>query len=130
MLTISSPAFADLRSSLDRAVALSTTAQARPNAKGQNDDNPYFVPAMVLMAGGGLVALYGMTRDTGVACSGTTSATSFSCGVTKSKATIFTGVGLVGVGAFLYYRGKAKQNSSPQIVVGPHGVGVRQSLTW
>ncbi len=129
VLGIASPAFADIRGSVSKEAALAAraSAQARPNAAGSNEDNPYFLPGVVLMAVGASVALYGMTHDTGVACSGI-GTVGLSCGVTKSKATIFTGVGIAGVGAYLFYKGKAK--SSPQIIAGPHVVGVRQRLAW
>lgn len=108
---------------------LAATEQARPNAKGTGDDNPYFWPGVLLMSGGGLVALYGMTHDTGVACSTSSSrssATSLSCGTTKSKATIFTGIGMLGAGAFVFYKGK----NQPAVVFGPRLIGVRQQFVW
>jgi len=135
VLGIASPAFADIRGSVGREGALASqraarasALQARPNAAG-NDDNPYFLPSMIIMGGGALVALYGMTHDTGAECSGI-GASSFSCGTTKSKTTIFTGVGMIGAGAYLYYKGKQRQNRSPQVVFGPGAIGVRQQLTW
>lgn len=110
-------------------VLLAATEQSRPNAKGTGDDNPYFWPGVLLMSGGGLVALYGMMHDTGVSCSTSSarsSATSLSCGTTKSKATIFTGIGMLGAGAFIFYKGK----NQPAVVFGPRLVGVRQQFVW
>ena len=124
--TSSAPSYAgDLTASVERA-ALAAAAQARPNARGSNDDNPYFIPAMVLLGGGALVSLYGLTHTTGVECSSVAFGTS--CGLTKSKTTIFTGVGLAGAGAYLYYRGRA--TSAPQILAGPGTLGVRQQVRW
>lgn len=125
------PAFADQdQPSVKKSIveiagrALASADQARPNAPSQSDDNPYFLPAVILMAGGGAVTLYGLTHDTGVACTSGTS--SFSCGVTKSKVTIFAGLGMVGVGAFLFYKGK----NHPNVVFGPRMIGVRQQFIW
>ena len=133
---IASPAFADIRESAARQVALAgrhgaggSLAQARPNAQEKSDGNPYFVPSVLLMGAGGLVTLVGMTHDTGVACSGIGTA-GFSCGTTKSKATIFAGAGMLGVGAYLFHKGKAQQKSLPEIIAGPAVVGVRQRLSW
>lgn len=118
-LGLGRPAFAEeLKPSIKKSIAdvqasmLATADQARPNAPNQNDDNKYFWPAVLLMSGGGVVALYGMTHDTGIACSSNSTVTSVSCGVTKSKATIFTGIGMVGVGAFLFYKASTVQPSS------------------
>lgn len=127
ILGIATPALAaDLAASIS-SEARAAASQARPNARGQNDDNPYFLPAVIIMGAGGLVALYGMTHDTGVQCTDTR--TSFACGTTKSKATIFTGVGMIGVGAYLFYKGR-QQSSSPEILAGPNVIGVRQRLSW
>ncbi|MEQ1574890.1 MAG: hypothetical protein ABMA15_19765 [Vicinamibacterales bacterium] len=130
---IASPAFADIRGSVNKEgifagqqAARAAAAQARPNASG-SDENPYFLPAVILMGAGGLVALYGLTHETGVECSGI-GTVGVSCGTTKSKATIFTGVGMAGVGAFLFNKGRAK--SSPQILAGPHVIGVGQRVVW
>jgi hypothetical protein len=130
---ITTPAFADLRTSAAREASAMVTeaallAQARPNARGQSDENPYFIPAVVLMGAGGLVTLYGLTHDTGVECSSITLA-SVSCGTTKSKTTIFTGVGILGVGTYLFYKGK-QRSSSPEILAGPNVIAVRQRLVW
>jgi hypothetical protein len=125
LLGIPSSAFADLRESIAREAA--AAAQARPNAPQQDDDNPYLIPAIVLMGAGGVVTLIGLTHETGAKC--TSTVTTFSCGTTKSKATIFTGLGMVGVGAFVFQKGKSKARS-PEILVGPHAVGVRKQLTW
>jgi len=135
VLGIASPAFADIRGSVgtegslaSQQAARASARQARPNAAG-NDDNPYFLPSMIIMGGGAVVALYGMTHDTGAKCSGAIGV-SISCGTTKSKTTIFTGIGMIGAGAYLYYKGKQRQNRSPQILFGPGAIGVRQQLTW
>lgn len=114
---------ADLAASIS-SEAKAAASQARPNAAGPNDDNPYFLPSTIIMGGGALVALYGMSHDTGIKCD-----SGFSCGTTKSKTTIFTGVGMIGVGAYLYYKGK-RQSSSPDILVGPNVIGVRQRVSW
>jgi hypothetical protein len=117
---------ADLPAAISKAANEAAAAQARPNAKGNNDDNPYFWPGVALMSAGGLVFLYGVTHDTGVECAFTVVAAN--CGTTKSKATIFTGLGMAGVGAFLFYKGRS--TSRPDIYAGPHVFGVRQHLTW
>ncbi|MEQ1909829.1 MAG: hypothetical protein ABMA15_13455 [Vicinamibacterales bacterium] len=136
VLGITSPAVADIRGSLNREgalagqqAALAAAAQARPNANGTSGDNPYFIPAMVLLGAGGVVTLYGLTHDTGVSCSTNSAVTSVSCGTTKSKATIFTGLGMVGVGGYLFSKGKQRR-SSPQILTGPRAIGVGQRLVW
>jgi hypothetical protein len=122
---IGTPAFGgDLSSAISKATAEAVAAQARPNARGGNsDDNPLFLPAVLLMAVGGGVALYGITHDTGIECSSTV----ISCQTTKSTPTIVTGVSMLGVGAFLFY--KSRQNS-PNILIGPRGISVRQRWTW
>ncbi len=107
-------------------------AQARPNAAGNNDENPYFLPGVILLSAGGVVALYGMTHDTGVSCNttGTNRGSSFSCGTTKSKGTIIAGLGIAGVGGYLLFKGNQQKKSSPEIVAGPHVLGLRQHLRW
>jgi hypothetical protein len=126
IMAVPSGAFAgDLAASISQAVN-AAASQARPNAQGQND-NPYFLPAIIVMSAGGVVALYGATHETGIQCTG--SALVVGCGFTKSKTTIFTGLGIVGVGAFLFSKGRARANS-PQIVVGADGIRVRQQLRW
>ena len=113
--------------SVSNAVRTAPAAQARPNARGLNDDNPYFLPSVVLMGAGGLVSLYGMSHNTGVQCTSPGLVT-FSCGTTKSKTTIFSGVGMIGAGVYLFYKGKAR--NYPQILAGPDAVSVRQRITW
>ena len=134
VLAIASPAAADIRESAARestlaGARLAAADQARPNAAGQSGDNPYFIPAIALLAVGGVVTLYGMTHETGVACNSNNSLTSVSCGVTKSKATIAAGLGMVGVGTFLFVKGK-KRSNSPELLIGAGTVGARQRLTW
>lgn len=134
MLAIATPAAADVRQSAAReatraAVRLTTAEQARPNASGQSGENPYLVPSLALLAVGSVVTLYGMAHDTGVACNSNQTLTSVSCGATKSKATIFTGLGLVGVGTFLFVKGK-KRSNSPELLFGAGTVAARQRLTW
>src|SRR5262245_60723114 len=119
ILGMASPAVAQIRESAAKEAALvaqpGELAQARPNAPSQREDNPYFIPAIVLLGAGGLVTLYGLMHETGVECDSRSSG-SFSCGTTKSKATIFTGVGIVGAGVWLFYRGQQKSRN-PQILV-------------
>lgn len=134
IVIFASPAAADIRGSVAREAALAAApfldgGQARPNARGQGGDNPYLIPAIALIGVGSVVALYGMTHETGVACSSNSASTSVSCGVTKSKATIFAGLGMVGVGTFLFVKGK-KRSSSPELLIGYGTVGARQRLTW
>lgn len=110
-----------------KSVAASAS-QARPNARG-SDENPYLIPAVVLMGVGGLVALYGTALSTPeVTC--TESRTSFSCGSSRSKAPLIAGLGIAGFGVFLFYRGEQKKNSSPELVVGPHNVTLRKQIRW
>ena len=102
--------------------------QARPNARG-SDENPYLVPAIVLMGVGGLVALYGTALSTPeVTC--TESRTSFSCGASRSKAPLIAGLGIAGAGVFLFYLGEQKKNSSPELLVGPAGITLRKQIQW
>ena len=134
VLALASPAVADIRESAVRESAraeavLRAAAQARPNAGGQGNDNPYFIPSLALLGLGTVVTLYGMTNETGVACSSNASLTSVSCGTTKSKATIFAGLAMVGVGGFLFAKGKQK-SKSPELLIGVGAIGARQRLTW
>ena len=133
VLALASPAVADIRDSAARETARAETvlraAQARPNAGGQGNDNPYFIPSLALLGLGTVVTLYGMTNETGVACSSNASLTSVSCGTTKSKATIFAGLAMVGVGGFLFAKGKQK-SKSPELLIGVGAIGARQRLTW
>lgn len=134
VLALATPAAADIRESATRestwaAGRLAAAEQARPNAAGQSGDNPYFIPSLALIAVGSVVTLYGMTHETGVACNSNNTATSVSCGVTKSKATIFAGLGMVGIGTFLFVKGK-KRSNSPELLIGVGTVGARQRLTW
>jgi len=123
-MAVPSSAFAgELAASISRAVE-AAASQARPNAPGQASDNPYFLPAVIVTAVGGAVTLYGVTHKTGYECS-----LIGSCGFTKSKVTIFTGLGLVGVGGYLFSKSRARSNS-PQILIGPDGFAVRKQLRW
>jgi hypothetical protein len=141
MLSIGAPAFAgDLTDSAARAASSlaeqqrsagkrvgASFSQARPNASG-SDENPYFIASIALMGAGGLVAIYGLTHETGIECTG--SGLSVACSTTKSTGTAIAGVAIAGVGAFLFYRGEQQKKSSPEIVAGPHGITLRQHLRW
>ena len=134
VLALASPAVADIRESAARETAraeavLRAAEQARPNAGGQGNDNPYLIPSLALLGLGTVVTLYGLVHDTGVACNSNSSLTSVSCGTTKSKATIFAGLAMVGAGGFLYARGK-KRSRSPELLIGVGAIGARQRLTW
>ena len=125
--TAGSPVISTSVSNAAKSLAASG-GQARPNARG-SDENPYLVPAIVLMGVGGLVALYGTALSTPeVTC--TESRTSFSCGASRSKAPLIAGLGIAGFGGFLFYRGEQKKNSSPDLLVGPHGITLRKQVRW
>ena len=122
----SSAVAADLAGSITKAAQESVSAQARPNASGNSDDNPYEVLSFVLMGAGATVTVYSLLIETGVKCNETSR--SFSCETTKNKTALFAGLGMIGVGAFLYHKGQSK--SHPQILIGPRGAGVFQQLRW
>ena len=114
---------ADLRSAGAAAVQREVAAQ-RQNRRARAD-NPYTMPATLLMVGGGGLLLYGMLFSTGVACSDTY----LECHGTRSKPAIIAGSAAIGFGTLLYMKGE-RARQSPSVVFGPGTVGVRKSVSW
>ncbi len=114
---------ADLRSAGAAAVQREVAAQ-RQNRRARAD-NPYTMPATVLMVGGAGVLLYGLLFSTGVACSDTY----LECHSTHSTPAIVAGTAAVGLGGLLYMKGERSQQS-PSVVFGPRTIGVRKAVRW
>ena len=130
------PAFADsvptqhrLSDGIAAAVSRLSSAENRQLTRqsSQDEDNPYFLPGIVLLAGGGLLLLYGAIHESGAECTSTVN--SFNCRTTHSTGVIVAGAAVAGVGGYLLYKGNQRRRS-PQIVVGPHQVGIQQRIRW
>lgn len=121
----SGPAFAEgIRASIPGAVERELAAQASQRGRGEN---PMMVPGLVLIAGGGGLALLGLVYPSGIECK--ESRTSFDCGTTANKGLLFGGLGAAALGGILIMRGE-KQRSSPYIMPTERGVVVGQRLSF
>lgn len=132
MMTLASqPAFADpvLRRSIDNAATRFAQAASRPAARGEN---PYMVPGLVLISGGGVLTLYAFLSPSGVECSDTSTRNTFSveCGTKANKGLLFTGLGAAGVGVLLLMKGEKHRNASPSIVAVPGGAAVLHRIQF
>jgi hypothetical protein len=107
-----------LKGSIVRQAEASLARVQRPAAQGRN---PYATTAIVLMAGGGVLAILGFLDTTGFECSSSASGTTVGCGTTKNKGLIFAGLGTAAVGALLYKMGEDRRGS-PMIAPIPGGV--------
>jgi hypothetical protein len=130
-----SPQTSAARESAQTPVSLSQAAQrAVSKMAGQisqggttSDENPYFLPGILTLSAGGLITIYGLVHESGVDCS--TSISTVSCNTTHSTGVIVAGLVIAGAGGYLLYRGN-QQKHSPQIVVGPGGLVVRERFSW
>jgi hypothetical protein len=127
-LMMAAPASAQVREAAAKA-ATAAAAQTTQQLSQAGNSNPYFLPSVLLMAGGGLVMLVGATHDTGASCTDTLS--TFECHTTKSIGTVIAGAGIVGVGFYLFHKGASPSHaSSPIVTVGSGVVAIRQRVSW
>lgn len=101
-------------------------AEQRPRPPASNDKDPYRLPGLIMLIGGGLLALAGAADTTGVRCE--SDAVSFGCSTTRNKGLIFTGIGIAGVGSYFLLRGQRER--SPSVQFGPDGFAVRHRLSF
>lgn len=127
MVMAASPVMAgDLSKSVKTAVEREM-AQSRPAARGEN---PYKIAAIGLMGGGATLTILAFTNPTGVECSDKGGLTSYSveCGTKANKGLLFSGIGAIGLGAFLFWKGERER--SPEIVVHGGRLFIRERISW
>ena len=109
----------DIEGSIAREAEALAAAQTVTPGTGTN---PYLMPAIAMMAGGGILAVWGFRNYD--ACAGL----SFSCNERNSVYFGLTGAGVAAVGAYLFYRGQQLKDSRFVIDLAPRSVNVRMRV--
>jgi hypothetical protein len=125
--TVQSVFASDLRSSIPAAAQAATQENAGAPRYNPPRENRYLIPSMSLMAGGGLLMVFGTIFSHSASCKET--ATTFSCSVGPNKALLTIGGAMAGGGALLFLKGE-RDSRSPQIVTGAGRFGVMQRVSW
>ncbi len=109
----------DLKGSIAREAEALALAQTVTPGTGKN---PYLVPAIALMAGGGILAIWGFgTND---ACAGL----SFSCNERNSVYFGLLGAGVAAGGAALFFKGESLKDHRFGININRRSINVRMRI--
>lgn len=125
---VAEPVFAgDLATSISKA-ATELAEQQRPAARG---DNPYMIPGLALIGGGGVLAILGMLSTSSVTCTSTDTrnTSTVACDSGNNKGMLFGGLGIAGVGVFLLMKGE-KERKDIDVAITPHGGFVKKTLRF
>lgn len=104
--------------------AIRLAQSQRPAARGRN---PYSTPALVLIGGGAGLFVLAFLAPSGVDCD-VDNDFNVDCGTTANKGLLFSGLGAMGVGAYLYFKGENMRG--PNIKPIPGGIVVRQRIKF
>jgi len=128
ILTLSGvPAIAGERPPAGPIAAAAAREIARQAREAPRGENPYMLPGLGLIGGGGTLMVLGMVYASGVECSET--AYSFNCGTTHNKGLIATGAIVAGIGAFLIFKGESRRDSL-EIAPKAGGFAVRHRIRF
>jgi hypothetical protein len=118
------PAFAgDLTTSISKA-ATELAGQQSTAARGAN---PYMIPGLALIGGGGVVAVLGMLSTTSASC--TVSTSTVACDTGNNKGLLFGGLGIAGVGVWLLMKGEHERKDI-DVAITPRGAAVKKTIRF
>jgi hypothetical protein len=116
-----------LRESANEA-AIRLAETQRPAAGGRN---PYQTPSLVLMGLGGTLTVLSFLAPSGVSCRETgPGLIDIECGTQANKGLLFSGLGAVGLGAYLWMKGDKQRAAQPILTPTPGGIALQHRFRF